>query len=911
MRLAQRLLFAKKLLPTLLQMCHNATLIPRRGPLVRFVLMVSFACPSCGNDIKVRDEFAGKRGKCPSCRVLVQVPAVSTDGKTMAPVAPSSAHDEVTLPPPSKGGETLLKRDSLHGASNKATAAATDQALIDFLAPKQAPDELGRLGPYRILKILGHGGMGVVYLAEDPVLKRKLAVKAMLPTVAVSASARERFAREAQAAAALEHDHIIPILRIGEDRGVPFIAMPFLKGESLEERLRRKPPVTSAEAVRIGRQAAAGLAAAHQRGLIHRDIKPANLWLEGESARVKILDFGLARSAAGESNLTQEGAIIGTPSYMAPEQAGGTVDARVDLFSLGVVLYQMFTGTLPFKGVDTVSTLVAVAMHHPDPPAAVNPRVPLTLSDFVMKLLEKEPANRPASASKVVETLAKLERQAAPGADISSEEGAASTDSITAKRRKRKRKQKRRSLLAPSAIAAAVCLLIAGAALFWNQRKERAEVRGDVPQVSSVTTDRGLDPSSQQRTDAAREKDGSRPKTDAPGDTPEPRRSKRPTREVDVANSRKAIIALLNMNPRGTPQNISPRPQDPAKAITSLDQLTDEPFVLKGLNLWGSTINDESLKVFEGLRLPSVETILLQGTNIEGDGLRYLKGADQTTTIITGMTRLTDVGVAHLNQFPSLGHLQLDGGRLTDKAAPHLGELHELRVLILNDVPISVDGAKAVSGLRKLSNLSPGKWLDDAGLGCLRPLKQLTQLDLGASQVTDGGLAPLRDLPDLSGLSLGPRIGDAGMQHVKTLSRLQQLTLDNTTVSDAGLLELKALTMVRVLRLKGTRVTSRGLDGIQEMKHLVDLDISGTQVDDEGLAKLKNNPKLGFLNLSNTRITDAGFERLQDLKNLRNVQVPQTVSEDAINRLKQALPECAFSSRGVSRRPGERPRPMR
>jgi serine/threonine protein kinase len=266
----------------------------------------------------------------------------------------------------------------------------------DFLAPPEQPDELGRLGAYRVMRVLGAGGMGVVFLAEDPTLKRKVALKAMLPGLAASESARQRFLREAQTAAALEHDNIVAIFQVGEDRGVPFIAMPFLKGEPLETRIQREPVLSTAEVVRIGRETAKGLAVAHAADLIHRDIKPANLCLEGAEGRVKILDFGLARARADDARLTQNGAIIGTPAYMAPEQANAQVlDARCDLFSLGCVLYWLSTGELPFKGADTISTLMAVGTAQPPPPRELNPVLPPGLSDLIMKLLSKEPAGRP------------------------------------------------------------------------------------------------------------------------------------------------------------------------------------------------------------------------------------------------------------------------------------------------------------------------------------------------------------------------------------------------------------------------------------------------------------------------------------------------------------------------------------
>src|SRR5262249_49455327 len=158
-------------------------------------------------------------------------------------------------------------------------------------------------------------------------------------------SARQRFGQEARAAAPLNHDHIVAILHVGEEKGVPFLVMPFLEGETLDDRLRRTGRLTVDETLRIGIETADGLAAAHARRLIHRDIKPANLWLEAGRDRVKIMDFGLARGAQSSAHLTQAGMIIGTPAYMAPEQARAEpVDERADLFSLGCTLYVACTG---------------------------------------------------------------------------------------------------------------------------------------------------------------------------------------------------------------------------------------------------------------------------------------------------------------------------------------------------------------------------------------------------------------------------------------------------------------------------------------------------------------------------------------------------------------------------------------
>jgi serine/threonine protein kinase len=284
--------------------------------------------------------------------------------------------------------------------------------------PTPVPDELGWLGDYRVLKVLGSGGMGVVFLAEDVRLRRQVAVKAMKPGLAANAKARERFLREAQLTASITHDHVIAVHQVGEEKGAPFLAMPLLQGESLESQLKRPGRLPLANVLRIGRETAEGLAAAHAHGLIHRDVKPANLWLEtlpGERYRVKVLDFGLARAAEGDDvHLTQTGVVVGTPAYMAPEQARGEkVDARGDLFSLGCVLYKLLTGQTPFAGDTAMAILMSLALDHPKPIRDFNPDVPAELSDLVMRLLEKEPARRPASAGEVVHALEGVERRLA------------------------------------------------------------------------------------------------------------------------------------------------------------------------------------------------------------------------------------------------------------------------------------------------------------------------------------------------------------------------------------------------------------------------------------------------------------------------------------------------------------------
>lgn len=288
---------------------------------------------------------------------------------------------------------------------------------LDFLFPPQAPDELGRLGHYRVLKLLGKGGMGMVFLAEDTKLERPVALKVMLPKFAEDPTAKQRFLREAKTAAAIEHDHIVHIYQVDEDRGVPFLAMQLLFGSSLEDILQQAGSLTPLQVLHLGTQIAEGLAVAHAKSLIHRDIKPANIWIESNyGGRVKLLDFGLARSVQADAAISHSGLIIGTPAYMPPEQARGEkVDHRCDLYSLGCVLYRLATGELPIKGKDTLALLTALALHEPKPPKKINSAIPDGLNDLILMLLDKDPIKRPGSAKAVASTLRKMEQELSQG----------------------------------------------------------------------------------------------------------------------------------------------------------------------------------------------------------------------------------------------------------------------------------------------------------------------------------------------------------------------------------------------------------------------------------------------------------------------------------------------------------------
>lgn len=281
----------------------------------------------------------------------------------------------------------------------------TESMAAQLLSPPSHPEMLGRLGRYDVERLIGSGGMGVVFKAFDGELNRPVAIKLLAPYLASSGPARKRFAREARAAAAVVHQHVVPIHNVENDREAPLIVMRFVPGESLQARVDREGPLELCTILRIGMQVADGLSAAHQQGLVHRDIKPSNILLEEDVDHALITDFGLAR-AADDASLTRTGFHPGTPQYMSPEQASGrSVDGRSDLFSLGSMLYTMCAGRPPFRADNSLGVMKRITETNPTPIREINPSIPDWLCSIVNKLMRKEQAERFQSANEVHELL--------------------------------------------------------------------------------------------------------------------------------------------------------------------------------------------------------------------------------------------------------------------------------------------------------------------------------------------------------------------------------------------------------------------------------------------------------------------------------------------------------------------------
>jgi eukaryotic-like serine/threonine-protein kinase len=336
----------------------------------------AFLDQACGEDLELRRE-------------VESLLRAATNTRFLEPPSPASA-DEATTPSPQAGSDLLDRLQRTLGST------------------------------YRVERELGGGGMARIFVAIDTALGRRVVFKVLAPGVAAGVNV-DRFHREVRLAASLQHPHVVPLHAAGQADGLLYYTMPFVAGESLRQRLEREGPLPVAEAVRLLREVADALSFAHRRGILHRDLKPANILLSEGHALVA--DFGIAKALAASAGditgvaettptLTATGLVVGTPAYMAPEQAVGDhgADHRSDLYALGCLGYELLTGRPPFEAASVRALLTAHMVDAPTPVSVYRPAVPPALNGLIMRLLAKEPENRPQTADAVLESLAELEK---------------------------------------------------------------------------------------------------------------------------------------------------------------------------------------------------------------------------------------------------------------------------------------------------------------------------------------------------------------------------------------------------------------------------------------------------------------------------------------------------------------------
>jgi hypothetical protein len=654
---------------------------------------------------------------------------------------------------------------------NVATAVfdKTDSIPFEPTTETVVPPKPGeRLGRFRIERVLGRGGMGVVYAAADDQLGRRVALKTMAPQLAANPVAKERFLREARAAAQIEHDNIVPILEVGEDRGIPFIAMPLLRGQSLDDRLANGI-LNLDETLAIARDMTDGIAAAHDRGLIHRDIKPSNLWLEanddGSFRRVRLLDFGLARQETDADRVTKSGTILGTPAYMAPEQARGeSVDARADLFSLGCVLYRATTGQNAFKGTDTYSLLTSLALDRPKAPIELNTDLPRPLSELIVNLLEKDAKDRPASARAVRERLAAI------------------TSTVPAPARRRGR------ALPIAAIALSLIGLVG--VLFGGTIVRIATNKGEL--VVEIHDGENVEIVVKQNGAVVVDKTKDRrfvlTATDGEIEFLDP--------DTGVTTQTKTFRLT-----RGGVDRVVARMGEAAKAKGELvkNASTDRRAAEWALKLGGKV------------------TIVEGGNHDTIDSAKSLPtGSFQLVDVYLYRTPVTDDSLEMLQPVTHLTKLGLEATAISDRGLESIKELKNLTFLNLQATKITNTGLTHLRGLTKLTHLSihdNQERIDDRCTDHLLGLKKLLSLDLRGTNFGDTGVKRLKNLPALEYLALQEtKVTDEGLDSLKDISTLQVLLLDNTRVTDTGLTALSKCRSLVEVGLTHTSVSKVGVE---------------------------------------------------------------------------------------------------
>jgi serine/threonine protein kinase/Leucine-rich repeat (LRR) protein len=698
-----------------------------------------------------------------------------------------------------------------HVIGHQGGVGKADEVLLGFLEPPTRPDALGRIGHYDVLQVLGQGGFGIVFRAFDDVLHRVVAVKVLSPQLAATSPARKRFLREARSSAQVRHDNVVQVYEVGE-KPLPYIAMEFIPGETLQQRLDRTGPVEPAEVLWIGRQIAEGLAAAHATDLIHRDIKPGNVLLEGGAQRVKITDFGLAR-AADDASISQSGIIAGTPMYMAPEQAKGeTLDRRADLFSLGSVLYQMIAGRPPFRANGTLAVLKRVAEDMPRPIREIIPETPLWLCDVISKLHAKNPDDRFQSAREVADVLADCEAQLQENAKVQDFSRILPTRQRTAGKSGRWKWVAAAAVLIP-----AVALALTEVAGVTHLFSGRAPL--DSIQPGSESAETATDP------------------------------------------DRRAAEYVLSWS--GTVKvNAEER------EIIAVTDLPHEPFRLTSVAI---TLNaegaDAGLANFKGCKnlvdLALDANSLIVSAPFTDVGLANFKDCKSLARLSISSAGVTDAGLLHFKECKDMTNLSLHYVGLTDAGLAPARGFSNLTHLDLRNTGVTDAGLVHFQGYTKLTHLRLGRPVTDAGLVHFKDCKRLIELDLNSTEITDAGLVNFKDCKDLIDLNLGQtQVGDAGITALGDCSNLIIINLFRTRVSDVGLDRLKDCTGLTVLELAHSKITDAGLASLKNCKSLTNLGLDSTRVSDAGLSHLAGLDNLSDLMLSRTKVTVQGIKGL-------------------------------------------------
>ncbi len=747
------------------------------------------------------------------------------------------------------------QHQSLNQEEIKETIAHTP--LTSNLDPRFAPPEnigeIGILGPFRILRELGHGGMGAVYEAIDTRLDRPIALKVMLSEYASKAIAKERFLREARTAAKISHENIVPIFEADEVGGTPYIVMKLLQGMPLNQYLKEHESIPVSKVVQLAIQIATGLSAAHQIGLVHRDIKPANLWLESPGDRIILLDFGLTKPLDTNIELTNSGVILGTPAYMSPEQARGeTIDQRSDLFSLGIILYRLVAGKLPFHGSTTLALFAALDSAEPVPVQSLNPSVPDSLAQIIHRLLNKNPKDRIPSAIELIKQLTLITYN-------------------------------------PPDLAAS-------GNIGTMARQNNPGIRPASYPVSKSTETKSLlnfdfDSTDNSTQDSSNQRNSSENITIRSSIVTTKKRTISPAFWWGLLGIVIVVGTITLILKKAQKGEQSPRPIEQPQSVNKIENRFDKSIVLETerevakyiLSLGGSIeINQESSLIRSASELPSKDfsltTIDFSGNNrIDDSKISPIKNCSELRKLILYDTPVTDSGLTCFRGSTRLTYLDLGRTRISDLGLENFANCKDL-------IFISLNGTKITS----------------AGLANFANCQKIEFLGLTGTEVTDDGLNHFKDCVFLKNLGLnGTLITDKGLKNFHNCQQIYSLDLSKTAITDSGVENFKNFTELTYLDLSGTQISSKSLAQLNQCQKITFLSLAGTKISDASFNEFQLPKGLTRLQLDDTSITDLTLQKCQGLPSLLQLGITGTkVSESAVRQFHIAKPNCTIEYNG-------------
>ncbi len=738
------------------------------------------------------------------------------------------------------------------------TATASEKVTPARLFDLNTPE-------YQFTRELGRGGMGIVCEAEELKLHRRVAIKMMLPELATRPDAKLRFLREARMMATVTSDHIVPVFHIGENQtGVPFLVMPLLEGETLEDRLK-KTPLSVNEILTIAEQMAQGLVDAHAQGLIHRDIKPSNLWLEshanGSFRRVRILDFGLARPIESEGIVTGTHTVMGTPAYMSPEQArGDSLDARTDLFSAGVLLYRLCTGRLPFQGPNVLAILTALAVQEPKPVREINSEIPVELATLIHRLLAKSPEGRLTNSKEFLDAIQGIKHQ------LSNRTIAPAPVAI-------QKKSTTLRIALGSAFAALALLIVGGIVIVIKDKDGKVIGTLEYPDGTKVEITN---------------KDGK------VGGSPEPKVETKPKKDpIPTEADRLAAQKILLMG--GT---VSVKIAEETWEVSDERDLPKKPFVLTGVALSNSAkYREGDFACFKGLT--GLLSLQLQVVPLKAKEFAFFKDCKNLKCLWLVQMNEIDEGLTHF-EFKELVEFHIRGTDITDKGLENLKNSTKLQKITLWDCAITDGGLENFKNCRDLRELliAGCPKVRSAGFAYLKDCAELKILNLHGTLVAGGALKHLKNCRKMNNLDLrGTLIQNDDLAHLKDMTSLEHLQLRETNISDEGIVHLKGLANIQSLGIRGTKITGKGFQVLSEFKKLEWLDAVSLNINDEDVKSLQKLSSLKSLMLEECSVTDKAFETFKEIKSLETLNVSGTkVTQKGVDEFKKAKPRCAVFS---------------